>query len=72
LVADDAIPGLVLPQLAEKYETMASSVYGHPGAPKDGPATAPVLENLLSGDFGLTFEEEGLRARAVPERKAAK
>jgi hypothetical protein len=52
----------------DKYRTMESSVYGHPGEPKEGPAAPPVLSSFQSADFGLTFEHQGLRARAALER----
>lgn len=48
----------------DKYRTMESTVYGHPGEPKDGPAAPPVLSTFATGDFGLTFEHQGVRARA--------
>jgi hypothetical protein len=48
----------------DKYATMESTVYGHPGQPKDGPAAPPVLSRFAGGRFGLTFENQGLRARA--------
>lgn len=46
----------------EKWQTMESTVYGHPGEPKSGPR---VLESLgfESASAGLTGEEDGLRAR---------
>ena len=47
----------------EKYRTMESTVYGHPGEPKEGPLAPPVLSGFASGDFGLTLENQGLRAR---------
>ena len=53
----------------EKFKTMESTTYGHPGEPKDGPETPPVLASLLAAHFGLTFEEDGLRAKAKVERK---
>ena len=46
----------------EKYQTMESTVYGHPGEPKTGPADSPLLNEFSSGSFGLTFEHQGLRA----------
>jgi len=55
----------------EKWKTMESTVYGHPGEPKNGPAAPPVLSSFRDGNFGLTFEEQGLRARAVLRRAAA-
>jgi hypothetical protein len=56
----------------EKYETMESTVYGHPGAPKEGPLAPPVLSGFASGDFGLTLENQGLRARVELRRPAKK
>ncbi len=56
----------------EKYQTMESTVYGHPGEPKEGPAAPPVLSSFAVGDFGLTFENKGLRAQTVLERRPTK
>jgi len=53
----------------EKFATMESTVYGHPGEPKDGPDLPRTLDVVESGDFGLTFEDGGLRARAVVKRR---
>ncbi|MEL6430720.1 MAG: hypothetical protein AAFR54_16160 [Planctomycetota bacterium] len=36
--------------------TMESTVYGHPGAPKEGPLVPPGLERLRSIDCALDFE----------------
>lgn len=47
----------------DKYQTMASTVYGHPGEPKEGPPAPPMLSDLSTGSFGLTFEDQGVRAR---------
>ena len=52
----------------EKYRTMESTVYGHPGQPKEGPPAPPVLSGFASGDFGLTLENQGLRARVELRR----
>jgi hypothetical protein len=52
----------------EKYGTMESTVYGHPGEPKEGPAAPPVLSGFARGDFGLTLENQGLRARVELQR----
>ena len=54
----------------DKYQTMESTVYGHPGEPKKGPSAAVALDQFSSGDFGLTFENQGLRARVSLEKKA--
>ncbi|MEI8376141.1 MAG: hypothetical protein WCJ35_25255 [Planctomycetota bacterium] len=56
----------------EKYQTMESTVYGHPGEPKEGPLAPPVLSGFASGDFGLTLENQGLRARVELRRPAKK
>lgn len=55
----------------EKHRTMQSTTYGHPGEPKDGPATPSVLEALLGVNFGITFEDDGiaLRARGQVQRR---
>ena len=53
----------------EKYQTMESTVYGHPGEPKVGPTDSPVLNEFSSGAFGLTFENQGLRARVSLEKE---
>ena len=53
-----------------KWQTMESSVYGHPGKPKEGPATPPLASGVLGGNFGVTFEEDGLRAQVVLKRQA--
>ena len=54
-----------------EWQTMESTVYGHPGEPKRGPAAPPTLSSFTSGNFGLTFEEQGLRARVSLERNTA-
>jgi len=52
----------------ERFRTMESTAYGHPGDPKVGPEGMGPLDLVRSGNFGLTFEEHGLRAKAVVER----
>jgi hypothetical protein len=52
-----------------KDGTLASSVYGHPAAPRDGPRWPAALRDLAGGEFGLTFEADGLRARATVQRR---
>lgn len=51
-----------------KWQTMESTVYGCPAAPKKGPVAPPPLQSLKRGSFGLTFEEQGLRSRVQLER----
>ncbi len=54
----------------EDWQTMASTVYGHPGEPKDGPSWPQAVLGIVFGNLGVTFENQGLRARAVIERGA--
>ena len=56
----------------EQFQTMESTVYGHPGQPKAGPAAPPVLAGFGFVDFGLSFEDQGLRAAVRLERAAVK
>lgn len=46
----------------EKWQTMSSTVFGHPAMPKTGANMPEVLKNLGMMEFGLTFENSGLRA----------
>jgi hypothetical protein len=54
----------------EKWQTMQSTAYGHPGKPKPGPTTPPEFGGIVSGEFGVTFQEQGLRARVRLKRQA--
>ncbi len=54
----------------DEWKTMESTVYGHPGQPKKGPTITAALGQFQSANFGLTFEEEGLRGRLELSRKA--
>jgi hypothetical protein len=56
----------------ETWHTMESSIYGSPYQPKQGPAGSYLPEAIKSGNFGLTFEEGGLRGAAVIDRVAPK
>mgnify|MGYP001162033064 FL=1 len=49
----------------EKYRTMESTVYGHPGDPKTGMPMPVALDQFSSGSFGVTLEKQGLRARVL-------
>ncbi len=57
-------PGGGVYQWNDEWKTMESTVYGHPGQPRTGPPVASLLGEWQSGNFGLTFEHNGLRARA--------
>jgi hypothetical protein len=52
----------------DAWQTMESTVYGHPGEPKRGPEVPPLFDSIEGGNLGLTFENQGLRAKAVLER----
>lgn len=51
---------------------MESVVYGHPGDPKLGPTLFQMFSEYDFANFGLTFENDGLRARMVLDRTPAK
>jgi hypothetical protein len=51
-----------------QWQTYESTVYGHPGQPKLGPSLPPALAVFQTADFGLTFENDGVRARLVLEK----
>ncbi len=55
----------------EKWQTMESTVFGHPGEPKAGAFTSP-LAALLDANLGVTFENQGLNAKAVVNRNPGK
>ncbi|MCE9592046.1 MAG: hypothetical protein K8S99_16180 [Planctomycetes bacterium] len=56
----------------DAWQTMESTVYGHPGQPKDGPAAALPIAAFEQSDMGLTFENNGLRARIELDRTPPK
>jgi hypothetical protein len=65
-----ACPGGGAYEWHEPYRSISSTVCGHPGEP---PAELPKLTPLSgieAADFGLTFEPDGLRARADVKRTA--
>ncbi|MBW8034959.1 MAG: hypothetical protein FVQ79_04810 [Planctomycetes bacterium] len=53
----------------EKFKTMESTVFGHPGQPKMPEELPEIMRRINSVNLGLTFEDNGLRARAEIERK---
>ena len=52
----------------DRWQTFESTVYGHPGEPKAGPAVPPALAAFASGNIGLTFEHQGLRVQMDLDR----
>lgn len=53
----------------DKLQSMESTVYGSPAAPKPGPNTPAAVEDAKFLNFGLTFEHKGLRAKVEIDRK---
>ena len=53
----------------EQFKTMESTVYGHPGRPRKNQNTSNALFDITGINAGLTFEGDGLRARAELARK---
>ena len=54
---------------SEARRSMESTFYGSPAEPKGKGQIPEAVRDLRFGNFGLTFEEDGLRARAVVERE---
>jgi hypothetical protein len=54
----------------DKWQTMESTVCGHPGEPKPVSAERFILPNVTAANLGVTFESLGLRAKAVLERES--
>ncbi len=53
----------------DRWRTMESTIYGNPAEPKAGPQMPAALSEFVRGNFGITFENQGLRARAELDRK---
>ncbi|HEV3021221.1 MAG TPA: hypothetical protein VGX76_02095, partial [Pirellulales bacterium] len=53
----------------DEWQTMESTEYGHPAQPQPGPAAGELLQMIRSVNLGLSFEEQGLRAKAEVERE---
>jgi hypothetical protein len=53
----------------DRWQTMESTAFGHPGEPKQPEAIAAPWQSIIGGNLGLTFEQEGLRAKAVLDRE---
>jgi len=47
----------------DAWQTMESTVYGHPAGPKSGPLLPEVFDQFVAADAGLTFDSGGLRSR---------
>ncbi|MHC4956406.1 MAG: hypothetical protein ACYTGZ_21400 [Planctomycetota bacterium] len=53
----------------DSWKTYESTAFGHPGAPKAGPDDPFPFAGWNYGNFGVTFEEDGIRARGEITRK---
>jgi len=53
----------------EKWRTMESTVYGHPGKPKEGGEVLPQFGEFRGVRFGLSLEDQGMRVRAELNRR---
>jgi hypothetical protein len=54
----------------EQWQTMESTVYGHPAQPRKGPANILPVANITGANLGISFENQGLSAKVVLERTA--
>jgi hypothetical protein len=54
------------------FQTMESTVFGHPASPKEGPGLPEVLKRVTEAEFGLTFHDGGVRAKCEISRKASR
>jgi hypothetical protein len=61
-------PGGGTYQWNEEWQTMESTVYGHPSEPKTGPMIPPTLTRFTRALLGATFEKEGLRTHVELNR----
>lgn len=53
----------------EQWQTMESTVYGHPAEPRVNADPLSFLSEFRLANFGLTFEDDGLRARVAIDLK---
>ena len=54
----------------QKFQTYESSIFGHPGKPRMPQRGIGLLSPFGAVDFGITFENDGLRAQASIEEKS--
>ena len=55
----------------ERWQTMESTVYGHPAEPRADVKALSFLSELRFANFGLTFEDDGLRAKVAIDLKGS-
>lgn len=63
-----ACPGGAGFEWDEACGAMASATFGHPGAPRAADPLPGLVRAIDGASFGVTFEDDGLRARVVLER----
>jgi hypothetical protein len=51
----------------DRWRTMESTAFGHPGEPKPGPDVQAPLPDVGKADFGISFEDGGLHGRVEIE-----
>jgi hypothetical protein len=56
----------------ERDQTMESTVFGSPTSPKEPKNLPDPFKDFAKLDAGITFQDNGLRARAMLDRKAEK
>lgn len=54
----------------KEFQTMESTVFGHPGQPRAVRDVPNPLSGITKANMGITFEDDGLRAQAEIRRKA--
>ncbi|MFH0945548.1 MAG: hypothetical protein V2A76_10160, partial [Planctomycetota bacterium] len=53
----------------EQYQSMESTAFGLPGAPRNDIQSKSPFEQLENASLGVTFEQDGLRARLEVRRR---
>jgi hypothetical protein len=65
-------PGGGTYQWNEKWQTMESTAFGHPGEPKAGEPKYVPLQGIAAANLGLNFENQGLSAKIELTRETKK
>jgi hypothetical protein len=52
----------------EEWQTYESAIFGHPGQPRMGDRLPALVRAARGAELGLTFEQDGLRARVRIDR----
>ena len=54
----------------DQWQTLESTVYGHPAQPKSDPDKLLPVANVTNANLGVTFENQGLSGKVILERSA--